>query len=200
MSDLLEYGGIQPSIVTFEPYQQTIETISGLFLLYPIAEEEAILNGIIYHFFKKSFWGKKQMGYLKMEYLTGKHTDTFINVDEQGSVLPPYTDLVIGIEYGSKYYSVNWSEQAQIFNLSSPNKQTLSYGFLIQNIAIQRGAVGQLELDEMRSAGSVFMMDMERIKYFRENIKLLDRVKDSLSVFSKFLFKSEYQPVTDEQQ
>lgn len=199
MALISDYGGIKPSIITYQPYVETIETLSGLLLLYPIVEEEFIRDGIIFHFFRKGFWSKKQLGYLKMEYLPGKHTDTTIQVNERGEPWPPYTDVIIGIEYGSEYSSVNWPEQAQIFNLSSPNKQTLSYGFLIQNIAIQRSAVGQLELEEMRSAGSIFMMDMERMKYFRENIKLLDRVKGTLNVFGKFLSKSEYQPVSDEQ-
>ncbi|MFD0765811.1 hypothetical protein ACFQZI_13190 [Mucilaginibacter lutimaris] len=198
MANISDYGGIQPSITTVEAYQQTIETISGLLLLYSIIEEEYIRDGIIYHFFKKGFWGKKQLGYLKLEYLPGKHTDTSLSVDDSGNPLPPYTDIVIGIEYGSEYNSVNWSGQARIFNLVSPNKQVLSYEFLINNITIQRDAVGQLELEEMRSAGNMLMMDMGRMGYFRENIKLLDRVKSTLNVFGKFLSKSDYQPVTNE--
>src|SRR4051794_24497041 len=94
MASISEYGGIQPSITTVEAYQQTIETISGLLLLYPLIEEEYIRDGIIYNFFKKSFWGKKQLGYLKLEYLPGKHTDTSLTVDGNGTPLPPYTDIV----------------------------------------------------------------------------------------------------------
>ena len=200
MASISDYGGIQPSIITVKPYQQTVETISGLLLLYHIIEEEYIRDGIIFHFFKKSFWGKKQLGYLKVEYLPGKHTDTSFKVDDNGNPLPPYADIIIGVEYGSEYNSVNWSEQARILNLASPNKQVLSYGFLIQNIAIQRDAVSQLELEEMRSGGNILMMDMGRMGYFRENIKILDRVKGTLNVFSKFISKSDYQPIANEQQ
>jgi hypothetical protein len=44
------------------------------------------------------------------------------------------------------------------------------------------------------------MLDTERMAYFRENINMLNKVKDTLNVFGKFLSKSEYQPVIDEQQ
>lgn len=197
MALVSEYGGIKPSIITFEPYKQTIETITGLFLLYPIIEEEYLRDGIIYHFFKKSFWGKKQLGYLKMEYLPGKHTDTSLKEDSNGNPLPPYTDIVIGFEYGSEHKSVT-TERFQLYNLQSPEKQVLSYGILLENIGVQNTVFRKLQAEEFNSAGDIMLLNTGRLDSLKKSIELLESVKSKLKVFDKYLSKSEYQPTPNE--
>lgn len=199
MATLSEYGGIKPSIITFKPYKETIETISGLLLLYPIVEEEYLSDGIVYHFFKKGFWGKKQMGYLKIEYLPGKHTDTELTVYEDGTPLPPYTDIVIGVEYGSQYNSVNWMEQSRTFDLKSPHRQVLSVGILFQNLEAEKQVFRTLQAEEFNNAGHILMINTGRMNYLRKHIELLDIVKAKLKPFDRFLSRSAYQPVKNEQ-
>ncbi|MGY3214034.1 hypothetical protein [Mucilaginibacter sp. HD30] len=199
MSLISDYGGIKPSIITYQPYKETIETISGLFLQYLIIEEEYIQNGIIYHFFKKSLWGKKQMGFLTLEYLPGQHINDLLTSDDTEPI-HPYSDILIGAEYGSEYSSVNWTGMYQTFNLQSPNKQVLSLGLLIANIEAGKDVFRTLQADEFNNAGDMMMLNTTRMNYLRKNIELLDTVKSKLKVFDKFLIKSSFQPAPNEQQ
>ncbi|QEM10187.1 hypothetical protein [Mucilaginibacter rubeus] len=200
MATLSEYGGIKPSIITYQPYTQTIETISGLLLLYPIVEQEYIRDGIIFHFFKKNFWGKKQLGYLKMEFIPGNHTDTSLKVDHDGNILPPYTDIVIGVEYGSEFKSVHWTDEHQIYNLESPAKQVLSLGFLFSNINVKIDAINKVRFEELEARVDFLSLNMTRLAFGEKRVDLLQRVKGMFNVFDKFLNRSDYQPIENEQQ
>lgn len=197
MALISDYDGIKPSIITYQPYQQTVDTISTLILLYPLFEEVFTKDGLEIHFYKKSLWSKKQKGFLKLEYLPGVHTDTTIKLDESGNPYPPYVDLLFGMAYWSEDVSANWTEQSRILSISSPPKQILSYGLLIENIKVAKRAILQLKLEKMDESGSPLMWDsasMAQMQYHSNNMELLDKVKSKFDFFNKFLQLSEYQP------
>lgn len=197
-----DYGGIKPSVLTYEPYKATIETISALLLLYPICELEYSLHGVTYHFFEKTFWGKKQKGFLQMEYLPGKHGDSSYRLDDNGNPFPAYMDLFIGIYYGSEYASVQWSEQFRKLIMQSPEKQVLSYGKLLENITARRDAIsqGELEIMQENSGSSWDMLTISKLESQARERKMLDRVANTLDFFKKFHQLSDFQPIPNEQQ
>lgn len=199
MALVSDYGGIKPSLFDYQPYKTTIETISALLLLYSIIEEEFSVHGVTLHFFQKSIFGKKQKGFLQLEYLTGNHIDATKRFDVDGRPMAAYTDLLIGMYYGSAYNSVNWSEQYRTLSMQSPEKQILSYGILLENIDGQITAIRTLQAEEFNSTNDIMMLNTGRMAYFRKNIELLERVKGKFTFFEKFLSKSDYQPVINEQ-
>jgi hypothetical protein len=195
MAFLSEYDGTKPDILTYQPYKQTIETISALLLLYPIIVEEWVTEGVTIYFYQKSFWGKKQKGYLKLEYLTGKHSTEISPYKEADNTLPAYSDLLIGIAFGSVYTSVNWPQQHRNLTISSPPKQVLSYGIMIENIRFAQEVIGKMEL-EILAAGGGSIWDvsvMAKLDYQKRERDLLTQVANLFKVFEKFHSKSDYQ-------
>jgi hypothetical protein len=201
MAFLSEYGGIKPDMLKDKPYETTIETIRALLLLYPLYIEEYTHEGVTIHFFQKSLWGKKQKGFLKLEYLPGQHNDSIDSLNPDRKTLAAYSDLLIGMEYGSAYDSVYWTEQFCELLMNSPHKQVLNYGILFEILNLKKNSISQLKLEIMR-ANNTSMWDtstMDRIGFYSREEDLYKRVASLLKVFEKFHQKSNLHPAGSEQ-
>ncbi|MET3980671.1 hypothetical protein ABIB62_003275 [Mucilaginibacter sp. UYP25] len=198
MTFISGYGNIKPITFTYYPYKTTIETISALLLLYPLVEEEHSTHGLIIKLYQKSFFGKKQKGFIKLEYLPGGHIDSSKKIDDEGNPFPPYTDILLGMEYSAAHTYIYWTEQSRNFSIASPQKQILSYGLLIENIKFYKEISNKLDLEIMVEASSSAWgsSTTAKLEYNKKNRDLLDRVESTLQVFKKYQSLSDFKSAT----
>ena len=135
MALLKDYGDIDYNVLlNKDTYSDATATLIGI-LNFQIVTEKSNEKGFLLEVYEKSFWGKKEKGYLSFKFIEDQRADTSRFKLPNGNT-PPFCDILLGFEFSSVYKKIYVNGNFIPYELGSARKQVLSYGIFINHLKI----------------------------------------------------------------
>jgi hypothetical protein len=158
---------------------EAIDTICGL-LAFPIVEKNTGSEGFTINGYEKSFWSKKLKGSVSLHYVQDAEIREPEYSISAGQELPPYSDILIGMNFWSEYKSIGLTQ------LGVSRKEVLNLGMLLSNIQAKMDALSQLSVEILSNSNWLYDDITTKLSFVTSQREPLEKLTDMLGVFDKY--------------